>query len=776
MKKMKVSFLVFIFIGIFLIGPINALSPLHTEGRYIKDEFGNTVILHGVHYGTHINVPAGGWVPEGATNDEPWGYTTWDPDAIQYNLDKMTEYGVNALRIHMPTLERWYRNNVEAGGVDAPTVRDEIHYVIQEAEKRGIYVILCPWTLAYTESGEQTAIPFDYYNDSKGKYGPSGIYGPFTYGAQVGIHPTPEDFIDFWVGDVDSMHAEYGNYTNVIYELWNEVNGWVSGWDLEHAYFDVCQNIIDRLREKGDDHLVVYSFGYSGYLSNMAMDRGLVLNGTNIVYNIHAYRIHNGAQPPDQIPYTWHWRDAAYEYADVEARYLLTGIYGPASERGYYIQNVIDRNLPLINGEFGYHSQGADLELSLYGEDREAMWFYNTMKFLQNLGYGYTAFQWKHAGMIFTPFEDCNSTNPWIPPLNRGGQALINAINNVTTITTSSTTTTIPSGQVLISGQLLNATNSIQANVVVYNQGTSQVNTSDTADSEGNYSLAVWPDVYDLQYDIFYIPNFFIKLMSFNVFSNLQNVVNYIDKIDNSVSFTVDITEDQYLGFYSDEKPISIKTNGVKMTEGILPLSSNEWYYDSSENILYLIANPALPTTTTTTPATTTTVTVTTTTSPETTSSTTVPGGNTFGNTDVGKSSTYIYQHNIAGSKFSFSENGIVTGISVYLTSGGSGSREYSAMIYDSSLNFIARSRKSLTLPLSGWYNFSFSQELNSGDYWLLIWGEEEVPTTYIYYDSGSSNQWGLRYQIYNGVPDPLTWTIPQEDYKMSIYATYIAT
>ncbi len=145
----------------------------------------------------------------------------------------------------------------------------------------------------------------------------------------------------------------------------------------------------------------------------------------------------------------------------------------------------------------------------------------------------------------------------------------------------------------------------------------------------------------------------------------------------------------------------------------------------------------------------------------------------TFGKVDIGGSSTPIYQHNIAGSKFPLSIDGTVTGISVYLTSTGSGSKEYSAMIYDSSLNFVARSRQSLALPLSGWYNFTFSQGLTGGDYWLFVWGEAGIPSTFIYYDAGTSNQYGLRYQTYDGASDPISsWDI-QEDYSMSIYATY---
>lgn len=191
-------------------------------------------------------------------------------------------------------------------------------------------------------------------------------------------------------------------------------------------------------------------------------------------------------------------------------------------------------------------------------------------------------------------------------------------INAEPTIPT--TTTTIPTGQVTISGQLRNETGTIEAYVSVYNQETDKINTSQTT-SDGNYGLGVWPNVYDLQYNIldFFIPNFWLKLISLNIASDLQNVVNYVNgySSQNKVSFRVDITDDQEIQVYSPDEPKSIKANGVELTEGTLPLSTNEWFYDSSEKKLYM--KVGLTTTTSTT-----------TTVPDTTTTTTIPPGYIF--------------------------------------------------------------------------------------------------------------------------------------------------
>ncbi len=197
-------------------------------------------------------------------------------------------------------------------------------------------------------------------------------------------------------------------------------------------------------------------------------------------------------------------------------------------------------------------------------------------------------------------------------------------------------TTTIPTGQVTISGQLRNATSMIEADVILYNEGTSQVNTSDRT-VDGNYVLGLWPGMYDLQYNVleFFIPNFWIKFIPVSITSDLVNVVNYVTGYpsDNKVSFNIDITTDQVIQVHSEEKPQAVKANGIEMTEGTSPISANEWFYDPSENVLHMKVGlttttvPGIPTTSTTTtiPGTTTTST-----SSTTTTTTTILSGYIF--------------------------------------------------------------------------------------------------------------------------------------------------
>jgi hypothetical protein len=139
-----------------------------------------------------------------------------------------------------------------------------------------------------------------------------------------------------------------------------------------------------------------------------------------------------------------------------------------------------------------------------------------------------------------------------------------------------------------ILGQLKYANNDpIQADIIFYNTGTDQIDTSYTTDNNGNYDFSVWPGTYDLEYNI---PNLLIKLISFNVFSDLEDTVNYVSVIDDKKSFTLDISEDQEIQLYSEGKPTAVKAGGNTLDEvnNYSDLLTDTWFYDSTEKKLYI--------------------------------------------------------------------------------------------------------------------------------------------------------------------------------------------
>ncbi len=400
MSKFKVAIWVLVLVGIISLNLAAALlnsltipssghislgytPPLHTEGKYVKDENNNTVYLRGIMKTTHIAVKGGWWHPEGSMND--YGYGMWLPEAVEYNLDQMQSLGYNVVRLHVPTVERWLPNQ--------DGCRDEITYVIEQLNRRGMYAMIDNYAIG-DPFGGQTAIPWD----------------PYSKPTERGILPDREAFIDFWAGDADSLSAEYGHFPNVIYDLWNEPNG---DSYLQQLYFEACQEIVNRLRAKGDEHLVVYQFGFSGMESNLALAQGQKLNGTNIVYSIHCYRTLSWG-------HTWHFFNGQYEYDDVK-RILL----GENVSRTYYVQNVIDNNLPLIITEMGAIREDGIVSGDTY--ENECTWFYNMMKCMNEWQFGYTIMEWYSSQRWFGILED-NTQYAWSPPLNARGEKLAQAI------------------------------------------------------------------------------------------------------------------------------------------------------------------------------------------------------------------------------------------------------------------------------------------------------------------------------------------------------------
>jgi len=151
-----------------------------------------------------------------------------------------------------------------------------------------------------------------------------------------------------------------------------------------------------------------------------------------------------------------------------------------------------------------------------------------------------------------------------------------------------------------ISGKLVNKTGDVvQANIIGYQNGTSVIVNSNQTDSGGNYLLTLLLGVYDISYKILnFIPNFFIKLLSLNVVSDIKNKVNYFTAYDsNKISFTVDVTDSQTIQIYSETEPTKVLINGteIKSVSSLSDLQVNKWFYNSSDKNLYVMGGLILP-------------------------------------------------------------------------------------------------------------------------------------------------------------------------------------
>lgn len=358
-------------------------QPLHTEGRFIKDDLGNIVFLRGVNKPTFNADPTGWWQPEGGISGS--GHNTWNEEAVVYNLNKMKEMGANTVRFHL-NLGFWFDPAPHASS--GLTNAEMVKRACELASEREMYVIL------------------DGFNNGAGG-GPGG-QSPLPWQPSNPNIADVEGFVNWW----KAMSDTYGDLPNVIYDLWNEPHG---GTELE--WFNACQQVVTALRDKGDDHLVLYQFGYTGRMSNEAVTTGHILTGGNIVYGMHAYRYIGN--------YQGYWLDEGgvpcYSYDLIEKTML--GGYDPANKADFHIQNLLDAELP-----FGMFEFGCAISNVVLAPDRanELQWLASLLQFFNNYNGSYTEWQWWDENKNFALLAGTDLA--WCPPLNEGGEILRDAI------------------------------------------------------------------------------------------------------------------------------------------------------------------------------------------------------------------------------------------------------------------------------------------------------------------------------------------------------------
>lgn len=359
-------------------GSIAIISPLHVEGRYIKDVFNNTIVLRGVNQEGFLDDPDAWWNPEGG------GYTSglriWNPDAVKYNLDCMKSWGCNVLRLH--TNIQWWLENTN-------NYRQHIKDVIAWSGERGIYVIFEPFAIT---GGTQHPMPFP----------------PYIPAEQEAIIPSEQAFIDYWVSVVNELK----DLPNVLFELYNEPHAMTDEAADRDVWFNMVQRLINAIRAAGADHIIIVQWAY-GIWCNLAypppnpsktMDwvEAYPLNDplANIVYSFHNYRPDFHRSVPE--------RYNLWEYDEIKQalQYCLVD---------YVINNMTK---PVLCGEIG-----ANMWESGEGLTQELAYFNNSLTIYNEWNISYLAWVWtipahmKH-GLLQNGY-------PWLPPPNEAGEILI---------------------------------------------------------------------------------------------------------------------------------------------------------------------------------------------------------------------------------------------------------------------------------------------------------------------------------------------------------------
>jgi hypothetical protein len=355
-------------------GTIATILPLHTEGKYIKDSFNNTVYLRGLWAGSFVDTSTGWWDVDASK---------WNETALRYTLQQLRDvWHVNCINTFIWG-DWWLGNNATTlnGGTTDIGCRDAIIRTIQVAQDYGIYIQLRLYGCNATQ------------NRVEGQ-----PYQPFTSW-------TVQDFVDFWVNVTTTLK----DYPNVIFHLFDEP-GTGGGQATMQDWFNAANQTIAAIRNAGVDHLIAVHWGYCGDMMWVAdwINRGYPTH--NILFSEHIYRSLGS--------FCWNTNYPV----DIESiRACLNSTQGePQGTATKYIMDTY--NVPVWVSAIG----------TLWGHttnDDEYIAFWNTLQVLNEWNISYVAYT---TGR--TQSQGALTTDPagqvFAPP-NRVGQALINAILGV---------------------------------------------------------------------------------------------------------------------------------------------------------------------------------------------------------------------------------------------------------------------------------------------------------------------------------------------------------
>lgn len=381
-------------------------GPLHVDGRYVKDDYGQIVFLRG------------GWVPvfedtcnaRAALEGEVWNShlstTTWRPDAVNVLLDAAISWGFNSIASFM-WIDWWLYNSQTVLGVSRDTIvtdrpyQQNIAEFLTLAEAKGIYVQLRPYG---TEAGY-------------GGVGEGRVLYPYPVVGESYIHaghilPDRDAFADFWY----DVAYELAYNPNVIFNLYDEpvINN-IQEW------FDGAELAIQHIRQAeqdagGHNHLIQVHWAFCG--SSIWIEDWIQQGKPteNIIFSNHIYRDQGwGAEDtfgPPPYPYDYDTQKAILQYKAGDSN--IPDPYKPYGRAWKYIVDTY--NVPIV-ATFGANTG--------WTNDEEYQSFQNVASILNEWEIGYWVYVWwRTAPMVWSIVND----EPVVPSPNRVGQVLIDAI------------------------------------------------------------------------------------------------------------------------------------------------------------------------------------------------------------------------------------------------------------------------------------------------------------------------------------------------------------
>lgn len=329
-------------------GTISSISPLHVEGRYIKDVLDNTVVLKGV-WKVEFTDSCVGW----------WNYGdpyVWDESSARAHMQNLKQnWGINVINTFMWG-DWWLEDKaVTLGGYTTDQhYRYSIKETIRLATEYGLYYQIRLYSPIMDEGRVE------------------GPYPPYSSWSV-------DDFVNFWT----SVATELKDYPNVIFTLYDEPIGDLNTW------FDAAEQAINAIRAVGADQLIVIHHGYCG--SCMWME-DWVQQGRpmyNIVFSNHIYRVHGtfgyDSHSPVDIDYI----------RDFLANKPTIGYDGAAYK---YITDTYD--IPIWVSAIGTYNG--------FSDDEEYIYYRNTLAVLNEWDLGYAGYQWFRQTTWFIGREQPN--------------------------------------------------------------------------------------------------------------------------------------------------------------------------------------------------------------------------------------------------------------------------------------------------------------------------------------------------------------------------------
>jgi len=127
------------------------------------------------------------------------------------------------------------------------------------------------------------------------------------------------------------------------------------------------------------------------------------------------------------------------------------------------------------------------------------------------------------------------------------------------------------------------------------------------------------------------------------------------------------------------------------------------------------------------------------------------------------------------GGKFTLSESGNVSDISVYVEQTSVAKNMKCAIYHSSNSSLIVSTIERSISVGTKWESFTITggQELNAGSYNLTTWSQEGFGTAFAYYNTSGGNGVVEDAENYNGYPNPANFVNVDNDGIMSIYCNY---